>query len=114
MAEAIKAVLGMVQLTRFKFRGPMICAVPNDDAARMTVLVLDLNRTPLLERRREKIDQLNSRLAEILQTHDPNLRQILAQALIDFARDNAEEYSACASEHVAQLKAEGHLPADVQ
>src|ERR1700730_8172550 len=28
--------------TRFKFRGPMICAVPTDETAKMTVLVLDL------------------------------------------------------------------------
>jgi uncharacterized protein (TIGR02646 family) len=100
--------------THFKFRGPMICAIPTDEVAKMTVLVLDLNRTPLLERRKEKIDELNSRLAEILTSHDANVRRILAQALIDYARDNAQQYSACAAEHVVQLKADGHLPADLQ
>jgi hypothetical protein len=98
----------------FKFRGPMICAVPGNDRGRLSVVVLDLNRLPLLERRKEKIDELNLRLAEILATQDVNARQLLAQALVDFARNSAEQYSACATEHVQQLRAEGHLPANVQ
>jgi hypothetical protein len=98
----------------FKFRGPMICAVPADEAAKMTVLVLDLNRTPLLERRKEKIDELNARLAEILATRDANIRRILAQALVDYARDQAEQYSACAVDYITELKKDGHLPGDIQ
>lgn len=99
--------------TCFKFRGCMICAVPGNDKSRMTVVVLDLNRTPLLERRKDKIDELNLRLTEILKTQDANIRLLLAKALIDYARSDEQHYSACATEHIAQLKAEGHLPDDL-
>ena len=79
----------------------------------MTVVVLDLNRTPLLERRKDKIDELNLRLAEILAAQDTNIRHLLATALIDYARSDEQQYSACATEHIAQMKAEGHLPNDL-
>lgn len=97
----------------FKFRGCMICAVPDNEKSRVTVVVLDLNRTPLLERRKDKIDELNLRLAEILQMQDVNNRRLLAQALINHARSAEQHYTACATEFITQLKAEGYLPHDL-
>jgi hypothetical protein len=61
--------------TYLRFRGPMLNALPGSEVGRATVVLLDLNRPPLMEMRREKIDELNLRLEEILKTKDDNARQ---------------------------------------
>jgi hypothetical protein len=97
----------------FRFRGPMMLAVPTSEVGRATLVTLDLNRTALLEKRREKIDELELRLIEILKAKDEAARKLLVQALLDDARMPSTQYSACVVEHVNTLRADGHLPADV-
>lgn len=97
----------------FTFDSCMILPVPGNEKGRATVFVLKLNRTPLLERRKEKIDELELRLVEILKAQDANMRNLFAQALIDHARDEEQQYSACATAHIAKRKAQGHLPNDL-
>ena len=65
---------------------------------------------PRLVFSQEKIEELELRLSEILNTQDQNVRGLLVQALIDHARDQKQQYSACATAHIAKRKEQGHLP----
>jgi uncharacterized protein (TIGR02646 family) len=94
----------------FRFRGPMITAVPGNAAAKLTCIALDLNRIALLEKRAEKLDELGRRLGEILETKDPNARQILLASLIEHSSDSSREYTGCMVKFISDLKDEGCLP----
>lgn len=93
----------------FQFVGPMILGLPDSGVARASVISLDLNRTDLMEKRGETIGELEFRLVEILSTPAGPIRDLLIQALLDFARDPKTEYSACVGAHIERRRAEGYL-----
>jgi uncharacterized protein (TIGR02646 family) len=80
----------------FLFLGPMMFLKSENDAARIAHTVLDLNRTPLLERRKEKLDALNDRLSTIRNVADENARTLLHQTVIAEETGPSKEYAACA------------------
>lgn len=84
---------------RFHIHGPLIFAVPGDHDARYTEAILQLNRVPLLERRKEKIKYLRDMVETVNvapEKHRP--------ALIEVLRLEAEpdqEFSAVAKQYLS-------------
>lgn len=78
---------------RFVFLGSMVWPAPGDEAAALTVRVLDLNRADLVGRRFERIEYLMMFSTTIEKTTCPELRKILEQ---DFRREleSSKEYAA--------------------
>lgn len=78
---------------RFVFLGSMVWPAPGDEAAALTVRVLDLNRADLVGRRFERIEYLMMFSTTIEKTTCPELRKILEQ---DFRREleSTKEYAA--------------------
>jgi hypothetical protein len=86
------------------FGGPWIAAVIGSVSGKLTVIVLQLNRTALLEKRKEKLDAFNANLENVKATKDATSRQILLNALVTDAQSPASEYSACLSAHIIFLQ----------
>lgn len=80
-----------------EFVGPMVR--PRTDTGKLTCVALELNRTKLLERRHEKLDDLERRWFEIKSTQNDDLKKVLLGALQAYAHDPATEYSACISRY---------------
>lgn len=84
---------------RFHIVGPLIFAVPGDNDARYTEITLDLNRTALLERRKEKIKYLRD-MVEAVAAASARLRPRLVEVLeLETAPD--QEFSALAKSYLA-------------
>lgn len=94
-----------------EFHGPWISHIPGADIGRLTILVLKLNRTPLMERRGEKIKALRDQLDAIVSVADASVRTTLLQAIVSDARQASNEFSACLSAFISVLATRGHLPA---
>jgi hypothetical protein len=94
----------------FFFGGPWIAASVGSDLGKVTLVVLDLNRPDLMERRKEKLDALRDRLQTVLNTNDPTRRQVLLNALIEDAIDAKTEFSACLAEHIRAARGRSELP----
>ena len=90
----------------FVFNGPMIRAKADRDDAKNTCIGLELNRAPLIEKRLEKLLDLQRRFFEIGATRNQILRRTLLTALEGYANDPATEYKACLATFFADLKAE--------
>lgn len=89
----------------FIFAGPMISAKPNSDKAKYTELTLQLNRTELMEKRRDRLKSVGSIILLISKADNVDLRQ----ALIDDLRDN--EFSS-ETEYSAFVRSFGNLMLD--
>ena len=61
----------------FKFIGPMIFPVSNNDKAVNTERKLKLNRKELLERRSERLKAISDQLLLIARVQDPDLKNTL-------------------------------------
>ena len=93
-----------------EFHGPWVSHLPGADIGRLTILILKLNRTPLMERRSEKIKALRDQLDTIVAVADQNVRATLVEAIVSEARQVSNEFSACLSAFISALVARGHLP----
>ena len=60
-----------------------------------TAVGLDLNRIKLIERRHEKLQDLERRWTEIAAATNPALKTTLQEALEQYAKDPSTEFSAC-------------------
>jgi uncharacterized protein (TIGR02646 family) len=94
----------------FQFLGPMITPKFGSEIAKLTLIILRLNRTPLLERRTEKIVQFVRSLEEILKTPDERVRRVLVRALTVDETAADKEFAACARSFVLNRQREGALP----
>jgi len=84
----------------------MIRALRDNDAAKITCIGLELNRIALIERRLEKLNDLQRRHSELKATRNVQLRQTLLAALESYAYDPSTEYQACLSTFYDVLKNE--------
>jgi uncharacterized protein (TIGR02646 family) len=86
-----------------QFFGPMMR--PKDEYGRNTTVGLDLNRMPLIERRHEKLQDLDRRIIEIKAAQNQALKETLLEALERYTRDPSTEFSACISTYYAAVSA---------
>jgi uncharacterized protein (TIGR02646 family) len=94
----------------FRFMGPMITIVPGSEPAKLTLTLLKLNRPELMEKRKERVEDLGRRLEEIIATKDETTRRILIKALVESeAADNAE-FAACVRAYIRDKKHDGVIP----
>jgi len=89
------------------FGGPWLAAVIGSEIGRFTVVVLGLNRTELLERRVERLNDLRNQLEVILATKDASRRGILLNALVDAVTNPSAEFSACMTKRFGFCKRRG-------
>ena len=94
----------------FRFFGPMLTVRPGSDIGRRTQAILDLNRLPLLEHRKEKIDEFVRRAHEVASTLDEGTRTILLMALLDDARSAKKEFAGCTRALISDMQSDGSLP----
>lgn len=85
---------------RFQIHGPIIYAVPGDNDARYTEVTLDLNRVPLLERRRDKMKYLRDMVEAVAAASD-RLRPTLIEAL-KLEAEPDQEFSAIAKKYLSE------------
>jgi len=94
----------------FRFMGPMLTIVPGSEPAKLTLTELDLNRTSLMEKRKERLEDLGRRLEEILTTRDDTTRAALIEALVEGETTANKEFSACARAYISDKRRDGAIP----
>jgi len=95
----------------FRFMGPMITIVPGSEPAKLTLTLLKLNRPELMEKRKERVDDLGRRLEEIVATKDAAARRILTKALVETEAADHAEFSACVRAYIRDKERDGAIPA---
>jgi uncharacterized protein (TIGR02646 family) len=91
----------------FRFMGPMVTIIPGSEIAKLTLTILELNRAALIERRKEKIENLGRQLEEIVATRDDQTRRVLIEALIESETAANVEFAACARSYVNDKRRDG-------
>jgi uncharacterized protein (TIGR02646 family) len=99
------------ETVHFRFMGPMVTIRGDSEPGKLTLTLLQLNRPPLMEIRKERIEDLGRRLREILKTQDEVTRTVLAKALINGETDASKEFAACARAFVHDKERDGELVA---
>ena len=89
---------------QFTFYGPMLLHNPGCNIAEYTNIALALNRTALLEKRREVIDNISNLLIRIEQNPDQNERELILEETLNAVTAPYREFSACARAFVAARK----------
>jgi len=72
----------------------------------LTETVLNLNRTPLIERRRDRLKDMARRVREILGCTDAHLRTALLNELLRVESADAAEFAACVRAFIANRDAQ--------
>lgn len=80
----------------FSFYGPMLMHNPGCHSAELTSLRLELNRTALLEKRREAIETISNLLVRIEQNPNPDERALILEETIASLTGSSREFAACA------------------
>jgi uncharacterized protein (TIGR02646 family) len=94
----------------FWFYGPLIFSTSTASAAaKITLSVLFRNRAALIERRSEKIKDLERQLQIVNAEPDASVRTVLVDALIEAATEDAAEFAACNRAFVDFLHLNGQL-----
>ena len=93
----------------FEFIGPMINHHLGRGRAEKTKVGLKLNRSELLERRRERIDGLMDKLERLHATVDPVAKVFLKEVILNEETADDKEYAACTRAWVSAQQAKGHL-----
>jgi uncharacterized protein (TIGR02646 family) len=94
----------------FRFMGPMVTIVPGSEPAKLSLTLLKLNRAELMERRKERIEDLGRRLEEIVATKDNATRRILTKALVENEIAASAEFAACVRSYVHDKQRDGVIP----
>ena len=94
----------------FWFYGPLMfnTSAASDDA-KITLIVLTLNRPALIEKRNEKIKDLQRQLQIVQNALNEELRALLTTELINSATDDASEFAASNRAFVHFLRSSGQL-----
>lgn len=101
------------EAVHFRFMGPMVTVLNESETAKLAIAVLQLNRPELLERRKERIEDLSRRLGEVLSTKDAITRSALLKALVQGETQGDKEYAACARSYVRDKERDGAIPNNV-
>ncbi|HAV37796.1 MAG TPA: hypothetical protein DCX52_15830 [Massilia sp.] len=80
----------------FYFAGPLLMTWPGSEAAKLTEILLDLNRTPLFEKRKEKIDYLAALVESCHKAKNPVLKRVLLEDMRNNELLGDKEYTALA------------------
>ena len=83
--------------------GPLIFRRPHSDAGAIAVRRLDLNRAPLVEKRKERIEALQTIADQILRTSNASLRQLLIEEFEEQCSGKME-YSLAAKAYASQVR----------
>lgn len=70
--------------------GPMIMHINNSKVGEFTWKKLDLNRMPLIEKRKEKIESIQTLIDKYNRENDEALKELLKQELLEYAEQNSE------------------------
>lgn len=101
---------GVDPADNFWFCGPLMFTLHGaDPEAEITMLKLELNRSALLERRNERVRNLERQLKIINKTPDANVRDALLIALIDSETQDETEFAACNRGFVGYLQSTGKI-----
>jgi uncharacterized protein (TIGR02646 family) len=95
----------------FRFMGPMVTVIPGSEPAKLSLAVLKLNRAELMEKRKERVQNLARQLEEIVATRDDATRRVLIKALIEHETAATTEYAACSRSFVRDKQRDGAIPA---
>lgn len=87
----------------FVFHGPMIFHREGRVSAEITRTVLDLNRIDLLNKRKDRLDDLANNIRRIQQHPEPAERELLLITALEHARSREREFAACARSFLACL-----------
>jgi hypothetical protein len=95
----------------FRFMGPMVTIVPGSEPAKLSLTLLKLNRAELIEKRKERVENLGRQLEEIVATGDDATRRVLIKALVEHETAATTEYAACSRSFVRDKQRDGAIPA---
>jgi len=95
----------------FRFMGPMVTIVPGSEPAKLTLTVLKLNRPDLMEKRKERVEDLGRQLEEIVATKDDATRRILIKVLVESETADNSEFAACVRAYVRDKQRDGAIAA---
>ena len=84
--------------------GPLIFAKPGDGDGKITVMELDLNRTPLVERRTERLKRLSELVEIMATTTDHDLHETLRRDIERNELTDDKEYAAFGRKFYAQAQ----------
>jgi uncharacterized protein (TIGR02646 family) len=96
--------------THFRFMGPMVTTALGNEAAKLSMHVLELNRPALMERRIDRVSDLGRRLEEIVATRDAGTRRLLIKALVEYEVMAHSEFAACVRSYVRDKQRDGVIP----
>lgn len=83
--------------------GPLIFRKPHSDVGAITEKRLDLNRAPLVEKRKERIEALQTIADQIVRTNNASLRQLLLDEFEEQCSGKME-YSLAAKAYANQVR----------
>lgn len=83
--------------------GPLIFRMPHSDVGAITEKRLDLNRAPLVEKRKERIEALQTIADQIVRTNNDSLRQLLIEEFEEQCSETME-YSLAAKAYARQVR----------
>jgi len=89
----------------FFFEGPLFLPIPGSDPALLTETILKLNRSELLERRKEKIRYLAKSLDALARIQSEELRAIVRRDLLEQEIRADQEFAALARHFVERALA---------
>jgi uncharacterized protein (TIGR02646 family) len=94
----------------FRFMGPMVTIVPGSEPGKLTLTLLKLNRPELMEKRKERVEDLGRRLEEIVATRDEATRRVLIRALVENESAAEAEFAACVRSYIRDKQRDGAIP----
>lgn len=83
--------------------GPLIFRMPHSDLGAITEMRLDLNRAPLVEKRKERIEALQKIADQIVRTNNASLRQLLIDEFEEQCSEKME-FSLAAKAYANQIR----------
>jgi 5-methylcytosine-specific restriction endonuclease McrA len=86
-----------------RFYGPMVLHREGRAAAEITRTRLDLNRTDLLDKRRERLDNLTDKLRRIAQHPEVQERELLMKVAIESETSDDAEFAACVRDYLSGM-----------
>lgn len=90
----------------FRFVGPMIFALPDNDAAIISIKQLKLNRIDLMANRSKRLDAIDNLVHTISTAKSEELRLVLLEDLVENEAANSAEYAAFVRSYITLAKNE--------
>lgn len=87
----------------FLFVGALIFGRPGNDKGRFTETQLELNRAELVEKRRDRLENIRNQLDIYMRTTDPDLKKVLRRDMEKNELSGVNEYAAFSRQFLTQL-----------